>query len=277
MAAPSLEGVLRRDRAVILAALAMLTALTWAYVVWLAADMTEPHTGMGTSGAMASLLDWMAPASASWSVLAALLVFAMWTVMMIGMMTPSAAPMILIYARVAREAAARRRPFAAVGWFLLGYLAVWTGFAVLATALQWALQRDALLSPTLHVAGRHIEGVLLIVAGVYQWTSLKQACLRQCRAPLAFIQQRGGFRPEVRGTLELGMAHGLYCLGCCWMLMVLLFVGGIMNVLCSVALAMLVLAEKVAPRGVSLSRGVGIALLVLGSYLLLQARPSASL
>jgi predicted metal-binding membrane protein len=274
MAGPSLEGVVRRDRAVILAALATLTVLTWAYVVWLAAGMSAPDM---SSGAMPSLFAWLEPASASWSALAALLVFAMWTVMMIGMMTPSAAPMILIYARVAREAAARRRPFAAVGWFLLGYLSVWTGFAVIATALQWALQRDALLSPALNVAGRHIEGVLLIVAGVYQWSPLKQACLRQCRAPLAFIQQHGGFRPGVRGALGLGMAHGRYCLGCCWLLMVLLFVGGIMNVLRSVALATLVLAEKVVPRGVLLSRLVGIALLLLGSYLLLQARSSASI
>jgi predicted metal-binding membrane protein len=274
MAGPSLEGVVQRDRAVILAALVMLTVLTWAYVVWLAGGMTVPDTSMS---AIPSLFAWMEPMSSSWSALAALLVFAMWTVMMIGMMTPSAAPMILIYARVAREAAARRRPFAAVGWFLLGYLSVWTGFAAIATALQWALQRDALLSPALNVAGQRIEGVLLIVAGVYQWSPLKQACLRQCRAPLAFIQQRGGFRPGVRGALELGMAHGLYCLGCCWMLMVLLFVGGIMNVLCSVALAVLVLAEKVAPRGVLLSRVVGTALLLLGSYLLLQARSSASL
>jgi predicted metal-binding membrane protein len=198
----------------------------------------------------------------------------MWAVMMIGMMTPSAAPMILVYARVAREAAVQRRPFAAAGWFVLGYLLVWTGFSLVATALQWALERAALLSATLNLTERRIEGVLLIAVGAYQWTALKQACLRQCRSPLDFIQQRGGFRPGVRAALALGMTHGVYCLGCCWMLMVLLFVGGIMNVLCSAALAILVLTEKVVPFGAVLARVVGLVLLALGTYLLLRSSTS---
>ena len=199
-----------------------------------------------------------------WSAVQFLTMLLMWSVMMIGMMTPSVAPMILIYARVARQASARGTPFAPSGWFALGYFLAWTGFALLATLLQWALEGALLLSPMTASAGPVLGGALLIVAGLYQWTPLKNACLSQCQSPLAFIQRHGGFRGRSGAALGLGLRHGGYCIGCCWALMVLLFVAGVMNLLWIAAIAALVLAEKLI-RGRLFQRLAGLALVLAGS------------
>jgi predicted metal-binding membrane protein len=195
----------------------------------------------------------------------------MWAVMMIGMMIPSAAPMIMIYARVGRQAAQQGKPLAASVYFAAGYLVAWIGFAVLATSAQWALDRGGLLTPTMAGANGVFGGAVLIAAGLYQWTPLKDACLRQCQAPLWFIQRYGGFRADARGAFALGLRHGGYCIGCCWALMALLFVAGVMNVVWIAALAILVLAEKVIPAGRVLSRIAGAALVAAGVWLLVQA------
>jgi predicted metal-binding membrane protein len=195
----------------------------------------------------------------------------MWAVMMIGMMMPSPAPMILIYARIGREAARTGKSLPASAYFAAGYLTAWIGFALAATVAQWALERSALLTATMEGASDIVSGAVLIAAGLYQWTPLKDMCLRQCQAPWLFIQRYGGFRPDIGGALALGIRHGGYCIGCCWALMALLFVGGVMNVLWIAAITILVLAEKVIPAGRAISRTAGAALFAGGGWLLAQA------
>jgi predicted metal-binding membrane protein len=185
-------------------------------------------------------------------------------------MTPSVAPMLLIYARVGRQAVQQGKPLAASAYFAAGYLLTWTGFALLATSAQWALERAALLTPTMVGVSDIFGSAVLVAAGIYQWTPLKDACLRQCQAPWWFIQRHGGFRPDARGALALGARHGSYCIGCCWALMALLFVGGVMNVLWIAAIAILVLAEKVIPAGRVISRTTGTGLFAGGAWLLAQ-------
>lgn len=247
----ALETVLRRDRAVVIGALAALALLCWAYLSSLAA---APMAGM-------------APGAAPWTQEDALATLLMWSVMMVGMMTPPVAPMILIYARVARQASERGTPFAPAGWFALGYFLAWIGFAALATALQWGLERALLVSPMVASATPLFGAALLIAAGIYQWTPFKDACLSHCQSPLQFIQRNGGFRGARGASVALGLRHGLYCIGCCWALMLLLFVGGVMNVLWIAAIGALVLAEKLIP-GRLFQRVTGIALIVAGAALL---------
>ncbi|MFZ0694768.1 MAG: DUF2182 domain-containing protein [Alphaproteobacteria bacterium] len=276
MSDSALEAVLRRDRAIIVSALVLLVALAWVYVLWLTAGMDTGGMNMGGRDMTGFRMipagaGIMAPASAPWSLFEFTLVFMMWAVMMIGMMTPSAAPMILIHARIARQAAARQKPFSATVWFAGGYLAAWIAFALAATCAQWALERASLLTPTMESATNILGGVVLIVAGVYQCTPAKDACLTQCQAPVMFIQRHGGFRRDAFGTLWLGLRHGAYCVGCCWALMALLFVGGVMNVLWIAGLAIFVLLEKVIPAGRSISRVAGCLLLVSGAWFLAAA------
>ena len=213
----------------------------------------------------------MMPADAPWQPIEFGYVFVMWVVMMIGMMMPSAAPMILIYARVGRQAAVQGKPFAASGWFAGGYLFAWTTFSLAATSAQWALERAALLTPMMESASNRLGAAVLILAGVYQWTPLKETCLSDCRSPLLFIQQHGGFRRELYAALSLGFRHGIYCVGCCWSLMALLFVGGVMNLFWIAALSILVLLEKIAPFGRLVSRIAGLCFIVFGAWLLAKA------
>jgi predicted metal-binding membrane protein len=267
----ALEAVLRRDRRVVATALAAMILLAWAYVVWLASLMDMGGMDMSGYRMLPSGDALMLPALEPWSRIEFALVFAMWVVMMVGMMLPSAAPMVLIYARVGRQAATQGRPFAATGWFLAGYLSAWSGFSLLATLAQWALDRAALLDARMTTPSSMLGGSVLVAAGIYQWTALKDACLRQCQAPFAFIQKHGGFRGDARGALRLGLWHGSWCVGCCWPLMALLFVGGVMNVLWIAALAILVLAEKVLPAGRWIARVAGLALVLAGAWLLARA------
>jgi len=267
----ALEVVLRRDRLVVAVALAAMIVLAWAYVVWLASLMDMGGMDMSGYRMLPSGEALMLPALEPWSRVEFALVFVMWAVMMVGMMLPSAAPMVLIYARVGRQAATQGKPFAAAAWFLAGYLLVWSGFSLLATLAQWALDRGALLDARMTASNRVLGGGVLVLAGVYQWTALKDACLRQCQTPFAFIQKYGGFRGDARGALRLGLLHGAWCVGCCWPLMALLFVGGVMNVLWIAALAILVLAEKVLPAGRWIARVSGLALVLAGAWLLARA------
>ena len=171
------------------------------------------------------------PAHTPWRAMEFAFVFAMWTVMMVGMMTPSAMPMILTYARVGRHAEAQGTPLVATVWFVAGYFLVWVAFALLATLVQWALERTALLDTAMASTSNILGGLVFVAAGSYQWTRLKDVCLTQCQMPFAFVMRHGGFRRDVPGCLLLGLRHGAYCVGCCWALMVLLFVGGVMNLL----------------------------------------------
>jgi len=208
MSDAAIEAVLRRDRVIVAAAVVVLTALAWAYVWWLAADMDVGGMDMSDFRAIPAGMGLMMPATAPWTTTEFAFVFGMWAVMMIGMMTPSVAPMLLIYARVGRQAAHQGKPLAASAYFAAGYLLTWIGFALVATSAQWALERAALLTPMMAGASDILGGVVLIAAGLYEWTPLKDACLRQCQAPWWFIQRHGGFRPDARGALALGVRHG---------------------------------------------------------------------
>ena len=272
MSDTALEAVLRRDRLIVIAALSAITLLAWADLVWLANDMAMGGMDMTGFRMIPAGRGWMMPADAPWQAFEFGYVFLMWAVMMIGMMTPAAAPMILLYARVGRAAVAQDKPFAASVWFAAGYLAAWSVFSLVATAAQWALDRAAQLTPMMQGASNALGGVLLIAAGLYQWTPLKDACLSNCQSPLTFIMRHGGFRADPSGALWLGFRHGLYCIGCCWALMVLLFVGGVMNLLWIAALAVLVLAEKALPFGRTIARIAGVALVVAGFWLI-AAKP----
>ena len=254
-----LEGVLRRDRVVVATALAVITLLAWADLIWLAGQ-----PGMAMPGMDMAAMEMAGVAPGPWDAVA--VVFAMWAVMMVGMMTPSAAPMILIYARVGRQAAANAKPFAATGWFVAGYLLVWTGFALLAAAGQAALQQAALLDATMAATSQVAGGVILIAAGIYQWTPWKDACLAHCQSPLAFIMRHGGFRADPGGALSLGLRHGAYCVGCCWILMALLFVVGVMDLLWIALISAFVLLEKILPVGRLMSRAAGLVLIAAGIW-----------
>lgn len=273
MAPSAFDTVLRRDRTIVALCLAAISALAWLYLLSLARlmggmpmDGMEAMPGMDMPGMAATVASRLA-----WSPGDAALVFTMWFVMMVGMMLPSAAPMVLLYARVGRHAEAQGMPFAATGIFAAGYLAVWLLFSLAATFGQWLLERSLLLTPMMESRSTVLDGVLLIVAGAYQWTPLKYACLSKCRAPVAFLQATGGFRRDPAGAFAMGVRHGTYCVGCCWPLMLLLFVGGVMNILWIAAIAFFVLAEKLLPRGDRIGRIAGALLVGAGVWFIVRA------
>ncbi|CCE06079.1 conserved membrane hypothetical protein [Bradyrhizobium sp. STM 3843] len=264
--------MLRRDRWVIVGAISIIVALAWAYVLWLANDMDMGGMDMTGFRMIPAGIGIMLPADEPWRAIEFAYVFLMWVVMMVGMMAPSAAPMILMYARVGRQGKAQGKPFAATGWFAAGYLLAWSGFSLAATALQWGIERAALLDSRMVLASNLLGGIVLIAVGVYQWTPLKDVCLAQCQSPFLFLMRHGGFRQDVRGCLLLGLRHGGYCVGCCWVLMALLFVVGVMNVLWIALLTLLVLLEKVAPAGRWIARIAGVASVAAGALLLASSQ-----
>ncbi|CCV08159.1 conserved membrane hypothetical protein [Mesorhizobium metallidurans STM 2683] len=283
--ASPLERLLRRDRVLTIAGVVALCLLAWLYIVagaglginaWemsrlalfpyqQTADMTSDMPGMDMGG-----MD-MATEPRVWGAAIWALMIAMWWVMMVAMMSPSAAPTVLLYARVHRHALAQGRiqdKLAPTGVFMAGYLLVWLGFSVAAAALHWLLERGAFVSATtMSSQSRWLSGIVLITAGLYQLSPLKNACLSHCRTPTAFLSRH--WRPHALGALRLGALHGAFCVGCCWMLMALLFVGGIMNLVWVAALAILVLVEKAFPAGHWVGRAAGIALIAWGGATLL--------
>jgi len=287
----ALERLLRRDRAITIAGLVVLCALAWTYVAsgaglgisaWemsgfsffphrMAADTAPAAPPMGDMPGMEGMAmpESAAPAPAAWTPGAWALIVAMWWVMMIAMMIPSAAPTILLYARVHRHASAQgaQHTLAPTGAFAAGYLLVWLGFAIAAAALHWTFERTGLVSAMMGSESRWLSGAVLIAAGLYQLSPLKALCLAHCRAPASFLSQH--WRPGAAGAVRLGAMHGAYCVGCCWVLMALLFVGGVMNLVWIAALAALVLAEKLARRGQWIGSGIGVALLAWGAATLL--------
>ncbi len=260
-----LEGLLRRDRAIALAALAALTLLAWAITVRTARTMSSMGhmtSGMGQAIAM--------PGSAGWEPGDLLGLFTMWAVMMVAMMVPSVAPIVILVLGVLRRRHASGLPFGPTAAFLGGYVLVWAGFSLLATLAQWGLHSVALLSADAMRATPAVGGLLLLAAGIFQWTPLKAACLSHCRSPFHFFSTE--WREGVRGALVMGLRHGSWCLGCCWLLMSLLFVAGVMNLAWVAALAILVLLEKVAPAGPALGRVFGVGLGVWGVWLMAGGR-----
>jgi predicted metal-binding membrane protein len=258
MSESALVALVHRDRLVVASALAALIAAAWLYLLYLASAMSDMATMPGMP--MPAMHAW------SWVEVAGLAV--MWTVMMVAMMTPSATPMILVFAAIHRRRTEQGRAAAPTALFVLGYLVVWTVYSVGAALAQAGLHAAALLSPAMAATSPLLAGGLLVVAGVFQWTPLKRACLAACRSPLPFLMT--GWREGRGGAFVMGLHHGLYCLGCCWALMALLFVAGIMNLLWVAAIAVAVLMEKVVPRGDLVGRLAGVAL--VGAGVLLVAR-----
>jgi predicted metal-binding membrane protein len=262
-----LESVLRRDRLIVASALGGIAVLAWAYVLWLAADMDMNGMNMSGFRMVPAGIGMMAPAAAPWSAIEFTFVFVMWAVMMVGMMAPSAAPMILMYARMARQGKRAGKPLAATGWFAAGYFLAWAGFSLAATLVQWVLEREALLDARMASANMFLGAVVLIAAGIYQWMPIKNTCLAQCQTPFRFVMSHGGSGSDALGSLRLGLRHGIYCVGCCWVLMGLLFVVGVMNVLWIALLALLVLLEKLTPWGRWIARIAGAACIVAGMWM----------
>lgn len=258
--ADPLEVALRNDRYLVLAALVGVTVLAWGYMLYEARAMQETGVcqclGMAMSG----------PDTKPWAATAILPLFLMWSEMMVAMMIPSAAPMILTFARVNRQRREADRPFVPTGLFLLGYLVVWSAFSLAAALGQWALHGATLLSPMMMSTSPILGGVLLIAAGAFQWTPWKRACLHHCRSPLGFLL--GDWREGRRGALSMGIRHGAYCTGCCWLLMALLFVAGVMNMLWVAVITALVILEKVLPHGMRLGSAVGVALVAWGAWMI---------
>ena len=236
---PTDAAVLRRDRVVIVLAVALLTAFAWSYLLWLSADMHMGGINMTGLQMIPSGIGLMMPADMPWRALEFALVFAMWIVMMVGMTTPSAAPMFLMYARVGRQTEPHGKSLRATVWFAAGYFLVWVAFALFATLVQWGFERSALLDFTMASTDNVLRGLVFVAAGLYQWTRLNDLCLAQCQRPFEFVMCHGGFRRDVPGCVVLGLRHGAYCVGCCWALMALLLVGGVMNVLWIALLALL--------------------------------------
>jgi predicted metal-binding membrane protein len=233
------------------------TAIAWLYLLTI---------GQGTSDTAMDMRDMVMPMTAPWTPTSFALGFAMWWVMMLGMMAPSAAPMVLMFATLNRSKRVRGQDFVPASIFLLGYLIAWGAFSVAATLAQWALDGVALLSPAVGVTNPVAGGTLVILAGLYQFTPLKQACLSKCRSPFAFLLNH--WRDGRTGALRMGLEHGGYCLGCCWVLMALLFAVGAMNLLWVAGLAVFVFVEKLLPGGPWVGKLGGGVMLGLGVFLL---------
>lgn len=240
MSQPKLAGGLRPEQLVALGMVGALAALCWA---WL---LAMPAHGMARS----------------WSPAYFAAMLAMWAVMMAAMMLPSAVPMVLFHARIASGRPADPA-LSSSALFILAYAAVWALFSAGATALQWGLSEAALLSPTMRTSNNALAAGLLVAAGLYQWTPLKQSCLSRCRSPLDFVMTN--WRAGRAGAFAMGLRHGVYCLGCCWVLMLLLFVGGVMNLAWIAGLAAFVLVEKAAPAGHWAGRLAGLGLVAWGA------------
>jgi predicted metal-binding membrane protein len=259
MAPPPAGRIWLRDRFVIVSLLLLVTAATWYYTFDMARTMGSTpgmshehmHHAMG-------LHDALSPRHEH---LGAFGLAMMWVIMMIAMMLPSAIPVTVMHARLLRDKDTNPRVRSLI--FALGYVVVWAGFSVAAAAVQIALERSSVLSAMwMRFERVEVGAVVLIGAGLFQFSSMKNACLRQCRTPVGFLMTE--WRDGMNGALGMGIKNGLYCVGCCWALMLLLFVGGVMSMLWMLALTLLMLVEKIAPRGPYVARGAGVVMIAAG-------------
>ncbi len=260
-ATPPLAALLLRERVLLLGALALVVGLSWAYLAWMAADMAAAS---GATLAHCAAMPGMSSSSAAYLVW----LLAMWAVMAVAMMLPTALPLVLLFGRIWRG----RHPDLGVGGptgrLVLGYLAAWFAFGLAAAALQLGLERADLVTPVMGKLRSSVAGgATLIGVGLFQLTPLKSACLTRCRSPLMFLMTR--WRAGRLGSFLMGLDHGVYCLGCCWALMLVMFVAGVMSLLWMAALTVLMTLEKVVWRGDLLARGAGVAFLGAGAWLLL--------
>jgi len=257
----AIETLFRREPLAIGGALFALVALAWVAL----------FAGAGTGMDPVAMSGWVLPMnsppgpSGEWTVLYWLIVYFMWAAMMVAMMLPPASPMVLLYARLIRQGEAHGRvqsANASIAAFAAAYLLLWGLFSLFATILQWALEHLGAMSPLMNARVAPLAGGLLIAAGLYQLTPLKSACLEHCRGPAKFIAAH--WRPGARGAFRMGLTHGLYCIGCCALLMLLLFVGGVMNLVWIAALTLIVAIEKLAPFGAAVGKAIGALLIVAG-------------
>ena len=246
----TLELALQHDRAPLIVLLILFPVACWAWIVAMARDMYGPMTGASA---------WMM--TLRWDARHILLLWLMWAVMMAGMMLPSASPVLLMYGVAARRQAYRAAAGQQIYALASGYLALWALFSVAATAAQLILSTELALSRMMTLTSPRVGALLLVVAGVHQLTPLKSVCLQKCQSPLGFLMHR--WRGGTGGAFRMGFDHGVYCLGCCWALMLLLFVGGVMNLTVIAALTAFVAFEKLSPFGIHIARVSG--LLLLGS------------
>lgn len=268
MSGTVVERVFRYDGMVVAAALCLLTLFAWLFLL----------LGAGTGMDPIAMSGWLLPLqlppalSAQWTPFYWLAAFGMWVVMMVAMMLPSASPTVLLFARVVRQAESQGRApraGASVAAFASAYLSLWILFSLLAVAAQWALEHLGVMSAMMSLRGGLLAGAVLIAAGLYQLTPLKTACLRHCRGPAQFIAAH--WRPGVRGAWRMGITHGAYCLGCCAALMLLLFVGGVMNLVWIAGLTLMVAIEKLVPLGAVAAKAIALLLIAGGATLLAAA------
>lgn len=265
----AVELLLKRERVIVVCGLIIITGLAWWWLL----------IGVGTGMSATVTTTWsfppptIRPAMAQhWSLAYAIIMFLMWWIMMIAMMTPSAAPLILLYARAHRYEQKLGRIQTSVTptfSFAAGYLLAWMAFSMVATGLQWAFEQAGLMHAMLMWSiNPYLTASILIAAGVYQLSPLKNVCLEQCRSPAQFLAEN--YRPGAAGAFRMGLKHGLFCLGCCWFLMGLLFAGGIMNLVWIAGLALFVLLEKIAPKGHRLAQAAGMLMIGAGLWILVR-------
>ena len=254
------------DRIIVAGLLLLVAALAWAFTVHQAMLMDEMEVAMWRDMNMS--MNGMEP---SWTAIDALLLFVMWSAMMAAMMVPGASPMVVAFATINRRRRERSAPYVPTAVFLLGYLCAWAGFSVLATALQWLLQATGLLTTMMQSASSYWSAALFVAAGLYQFSALKERCLAYCRSPDGFILSE--WRDGPLGAVVMGLRHGLFCIGCCGALMVLLFAVAVMDLRWVAALAVLVTAEKLLPRAKFWRLGIGLGLIATGAgYAIMAGR-----
>lgn len=261
-----IEIIVKRDRLIVIVGLVAVVALSWFYILSGAGMNMTIFEMMSINDDAPALL--MQPAV--WTSSYAFFMFFMWWVMMIAMMIPSASPMILLFAAINRKHRTEGNPFVSTGVFAFAYIIAWGGFSLLATALQWGLEQVGLMSALMVATNGLFSGLVIIAAGVYQLSPQKHAFLSQCSTPIQFIAHH--WEKGTTGALRMGFKHGLYCLGCCWTVMALLFVGGVMNLFWIVGLAIYVLLEKTIPEGHRLGSIGGIGLIGWGIWMFAISR-----
>ena len=271
----NLERLPTRDSASVIASLILITLLAWIYLIVLVLDMAGGDMSLmgmdmgAAQGRMGETATAMIMEPQPWIWITFVLMLVMWWVMMIGMMVPSAAPMILVFARLQRQKLSHESPRLRIALFTLGYVLTWLGFSAAATTAQWALAELALLSPMMTGTSPLLAAAIFAIAGIYQFTPLKHACLAHCRAPVYFLSTH--WRKGDLGALRMGLHHGAYCVGCCWFLMALLFVGGVMNLLWVATIAAFVLLEKVVPKGFWITHISGLLMLGFSGFVAFRA------
>ncbi|MEO6229813.1 MAG: DUF2182 domain-containing protein [Ferruginibacter sp.] len=255
----ALEIVIKKDRLIIISCLVAAAVISWLYIIYLYRQMYPMN--------MDAFLFAM-PMTAHWHFSDFLLLFLMWFIMMVAMMTASVAPLILLFAMINRQKKQQQAPYVPAIYIFTGYYLIWAIFSLLATLLQWALQQLNWLSPDMIITHKIIGGSILIFAGIFQFTSLKHRCLNHCRNPIDFIHTK--WKEGKMGAFKMGVQNGTYCLGCCWILMAVLFVAGIMNLLWIALIGIFVLLEKLIPNSNWISYTAGLALCLYGLLVLIN-------